>query len=86
MIYKPTFDRFLVKKLDQEKSAGGLYLPQDENSPDKTIQVEILEQGPLVPYDLVGVTVLITKYAGTEIKALSGLLIINEKDILAIVR
>jgi chaperonin GroES len=91
----PLGRRVLVKRVDsEEKTAGGIYLP--DTAKEKPQEAEVLalgvgkdDEGKDVK-DLftvkVGNKVLISKYGGTEVK-IDGedRLIINETDILGIV-
>ena len=91
----PLGRRVLVKRVDsEEKTAGGIYLP--DTAKEKPQEAEVLavgigkdDEGKDVK-DLftvkVGTKVLISKYGGTEVK-IDGedRLIINETDILGIV-
>ena len=91
----PLGRRVLVKRVDsEEKTAGGIYLP--DTAKEKPQEAEVLsvgigkdDEGKDVK-DLFtvkkGDKVLISKYGGTEVK-LDGddVLIINETDILGIV-
>ena len=91
----PLGRRVLVKRVDsEEKTAGGIYLP--DTAKEKPQEAEVLavgvgkdDEGKDVK-DLFtvkkGDKVLISKYGGTEVK-LNGddVLIINETDILGIV-
>ena len=91
---KPLGDRVVVRPLDKEQTTkSGIVLP--DTAKEKPQQGEVLAVGPgrledngeRVPMDVkVGDKVLFAKYAGTEFK-LEGeeLLILSEKDILAIV-
>jgi len=92
---KPMGQRVLVQRLEaEEKSAGGIVLP--DNAKEKPQEAEVLELGtggkdedgkPIAFTVKKGDTVLISKYGGTEIK-LNGqdVLIISENDILGIVQ
>jgi chaperonin GroES len=91
---KPLSDRVVLKKLEaEEKTSGGIVLP--DTAKEKPQQGEILAVGPGRVDDKgnrtalevkVGDKVLFAKYSGTEVK-IDGTeyLIIQEKDILAIV-
>lgn len=91
---KPLADRVVLKKLEaEEKTSGGIVLP--DTAKEKPQQGEILADGPGRVDDKgnrtalevkVGDKVLFAKYSGTEVK-IDGTeyLIIQEKDILAIV-
>jgi len=95
MKIKPMGQRVLVRRLEaEEKSAGGIVLP--DNAKEKPQEAEVLElgtggkddDGKAIPFTVKkGDTVLISKYGGTEIK-LNGhdVLIISETDILGIVQ
>ncbi len=95
MKLKPLNDRVLVKRLEsEEKTAGGLYIP--DTAKEKPSKGEVVAVGPGKTVDdgkLVAMTVkagdqvLFNKYAGTEIK-LDGVehLVMREDDILAIIQ
>lgn len=89
----PLGRRILVKRVaSEEKTAGGLYLP--DNAKEKPQEAEVLalgtgkdDEGKDVEFTVkIGDKVLISKYGGTEVK-LNGedVLIINESDVLGIV-
>ena len=91
---KPLGDRVVVKVVEQEeKTSGGILLPQ--TAKEKPQEAEVLAVGPGKQLDdgkraalevRVGDRVVFAKYAGTEIKSQGEeLLVISEKDILAIV-
>ena len=92
----PLGRRVLVKRVDsEEKTAGGIFLP--DTAKEKPQEAEVLalgkgkdDEGRDVK-DLftvkAGERVLISKYGGTEVKVGGDdLLIINETDILGIVK
>ena len=89
----PLADRVVIRSLeDAEQTRGGLFIP--DSAKEKPQQGEILAVGPgrydegkRVPMDVkVGQKVLYGKYAGTEFKVEDDeLLIVSQKDILAIV-
>ncbi len=91
---KPLNDRVLVKRLEsEEKTAGGLYIPdtaKEKPSKGQVVAVgpgKIAENGSRVAMAVKkGDEVLFNKYAGTEIK-LDGVdhLVMREEDILAII-
>ena len=95
MTLKPLNDRVLVKRLDsEEKTAGGLYIP--DTAKEKPSQGEVIavgdgklaDDGKRVPMAVkAGDRVLFNKYAGTDVK-LDGVehLVMREDDILAIVK
>ena len=91
---KPLGDRVFIKvSTPQEKTAGGLFLP--DNAQEKPQVGEIAAVGPGKRNDdgtrqtmdiNVGDKVLYSKYAGTDIKlATEEYVLLSEKDILAIV-
>ena len=76
-----------------EKTASGIYIP-DTASKEKPMQGKVLAvgkgslvDGKRVPVDVkAGETVVFAKYSGTEVKYEGKkLLILNERDILAVV-
>ena len=91
---KPLGDRVLIKALErEEKTKSGIVLPdtaKEKPQEGKVIAVgsgKTLDNGTKVALEVqVGQKVIFSKYAGTEIK-LDGeeLMILNERDILAIV-
>lgn len=89
----PLGRRILVKRVtSEEKTAGGLFLP--DTAKEKPQEAEVLalgtgkdDEGKDVSFTVkVGDKVLISKYGGTEVK-LDGedVLILNESDVLGIV-
>lgn len=91
---KPLGDRVVVKpKGRDEQTRGGIILP--DTASEKPQQGEVLSVGPgrrldngsLVALDLkVGDLVLFAKYSGTEFKHEDDdLLILNERDVLAVI-
>ena len=91
---KPLGDRVLIKALErEEKTKSGIVLPdtaKEKPQDGKVIAVgsgKTLDNGTKVALEVqVGQKVIFSKYAGTEVK-LDGeeLMILNERDILAIV-
>ncbi|HRI07694.1 MAG TPA: co-chaperone GroES [Nannocystaceae bacterium] len=94
MKVRPLNDRIVVKRMaEEEKTSGGLYIPDSAKEKPSKGQVVAVGNGKLddhgkrnAPEVKVGETVLFGKYAGTEIK-LDGVehIILREDDILAIV-
>ena len=90
----PLNDRILVKRLEsEEKTAGGLYIP--DTAKEKPSKGQVIAAGPGKMSDdgkrmelsvKKGDLVLFNKYAGTEVK-LDGVehLVMREEDILAII-
>jgi chaperonin GroES len=93
MTIRPLHDRVLVKRLqEQEKTAGGLYIP--DTAKEKPIEAKViavgsgkrLEDGTIrKPEVKAGDKVLFSKYSGTEVK-IDGEehLIMREEDLLAV--
>lgn len=89
----PLGRRILVKRVaSEEKTAGGIFLP--DNAKEKPQEAEVLslgtgkdDEGKDVQFTVkVGDKVLISKYGGTEVKVDGeDVLIINESDVLGIV-
>jgi len=88
---KPLADRVLVKRIEnEEKTAGGLYIPESAKEKAQMGRVVAVGAGRLdkdgsrVPVDVAtGQTVYFGKYAGTE--AGEDYLIIREDEILGVV-
>jgi len=94
MKIKPLYDRILVKRLEeQEKTAGGLYIPDTakEKPVEGTVLAvgngKVLEDGTVRKLDVkAGDTVLFGKYAGQEIKIDgSEYLIMREEEVLGVI-
>jgi chaperonin GroES len=93
MHIRPLHDRILAKRLaEQEKTAGGLFIP--DTAKEKPLEAEViavgngkvLEDGSLRPLEVKkGDKILIGKYTGSEVK-LDGEehIILREDDILAV--
>ena len=91
---KPLGDRVLIKALErEEKTKSGIVLPDTAKEKPQEGRVlavgsgKTLDNGTKVALEVqVGQKVIFSKYAGTEVK-LDGeeLMILNERDILAIV-
>ncbi|MCB1233509.1 MAG: co-chaperone GroES [Verrucomicrobiae bacterium] len=91
---KPLGTRVLVKRIepDEQKSEGGIFLP--DTAKEKPQEAEVLalgngknEEGEIVEFSVkVGDKVLISKYGGTEVK-IDGqeCLILSESDILGVI-
>jgi chaperonin GroES len=94
MMIRPLHDRILVKRLEeQEKTAGGLYIP--DTAKEKPVEArviavgsgKILDDGTVrKPEVKKGDKVLFAKYSGSEVK-IDGEehLILREDDLLAVV-
>ncbi|MDC7246226.1 MAG: co-chaperone GroES [Sphaerochaetaceae bacterium] len=86
MNIKPMGDRVLVKMEEiQEKTAGGIFIPQ--TAQEKTQTAEVLEIGSDESITVKkGDKVMYDKYAGTSVKANGEeFLILHMSDILAII-
>jgi len=94
MKIKPLYDRILVKRLEeQEKTAGGLYIPDTaKEKPMEALVVavgagKVQENGSLRKLEVkAGDKVLFSKYSGSDIK-IDGAehLILREDDVLAVI-
>ena len=94
MKLQPLNDRLLIKRLEsEEKTAGGLYIP--DTAKEKPSKGQVVAVGPGKVDDngnrialtvKKGDMVLFNKYAGTEVK-LDGIdhLVMCEEDVLAII-
>jgi len=90
----PLNDKIVVKRLEaEEKTAGGIVLPDTAKEKPKQGTVKALgegkrlDNGQRAPFQVkVGDRVLFTSYAGTEV-TIDGVehLIMTEEDILAVV-
>jgi chaperonin GroES len=93
MHIRPLHDRILAKRLaEQEKTAGGLFIP--DTAKEKPLEAEViavgngkvLEDGSVRALDVKkGDKILIGKYSGSEVK-LDGEehIILREDDVLAV--
>lgn len=94
MKIKPLRDKVLIKvEEEEEKTAGGIYLPDTaKEKPQRGIVVAVgdgrmTDEGKLIPISVkVGDRVIFSKYAGTEIK-LDGEkhVILSADDIYAVI-
>ena len=94
MKIRPLHDRIVAKRLaEQEKTSGGLFIPDTAKEKPLEAQVmavgdgKILENGKLQALLVhVGDKVLVGKYTGSEVK-LDGedLIVLGEDDVLAII-
>jgi chaperonin GroES len=94
MKIKPLYDRILVKRLEeQEKTAGGLYIPDTaKEKPLEALVVavgagKVQENGSLRKLEVkAGDKILFSKYSGSDIK-IDGAehLILREDDVLAVI-
>lgn len=91
---KPLFDNVLVKPLEaQQKSAGGLYLPQSAQEKPQEVEVVAVgdgirdDNGKLIPMVVkVGQKVLVKKWGGDDVKVnREEWKLIKQSDILAII-
>lgn len=95
MNLKPLGDKVIVEVLgSKDRTKGGLYLPdtaQEKPQEAKVLAVgsgKVLPNGKVVPPDIkAGDTVLFGKYSGSEVKVDGKeLLIINQDDVLAVIK
>lgn len=91
---KPLGDRVFVKvSASEEKTAGGLYLPDTAKEKPQVGEIisvgdgKLKDDGSRMAMDVkVGDKVLYSKYAGTDIKlGTDEYVLLSEKDILAVV-
>jgi chaperonin GroES len=94
MALKPLNDRIIVKALEaEEKSSGGIYLPDTAKEKPQQGKVQavgpgkLLDNGKTVPMEVkVGDVVYYARYGGTEVK-IGGdeVVILRLDDVLAVV-
>jgi chaperonin GroES len=94
MKIRPLYDRILVKRLEeQDKTAGGLYIPDSaKEKPLEALVVavgagKVQEDGSLRKLEVkTGDKILFSKYSGSDIK-IDGTehLILREDDVLAVI-
>jgi chaperonin GroES len=94
MKFKPLGDRIVIKRFEaQEKTAGGIVLPdsaRDKPQKGKVLAVgpgKLVKDGTRKPLQVkVGDTVLFTNWAGDEFKESRGdnVLLMREEDVLAV--
>jgi len=94
MKFKPLHDRVAVRRLEQERTSGGIIIP--DTAKEKPIQGEIVSvgdgsrsnDGKVIPLDVhAGDKVLFGKWSGTEVQVEGEeLLIMKESDIMGIFR
>jgi len=94
MKFRPLYDRVVVKRLEaDEKTSGGLFLPETAKEKPQTAQVvavgdgRLLESGERRAVSVkVGDHVLLSKWGGDEVKVDGeDLIILKEEEILAVV-
>ncbi len=95
MKFKPLRDRVFVKfTSEEEKTAGGLYIPDSaKEKPQRGVVIEvgpgrITDDGKRQPLEVkVGDIILFDKYSGSKVKIdEEEYLIIREEDILGIIQ
>jgi len=90
---RPLYDRILAKRVAEEtKTSGGLFIP--DNAKEKPVEAvvvsigsgRLLANGTVQPIAVkVGDTILIAKYAGSDVKLVGkDHIILREDDILAV--
>ncbi len=94
MALKPLGDRIVLQAIEaEEKSAGGIFLPdsaKEKPQQGKVIAVgpgKILDNGKITPLDIaVGDVVYYSKYGGTEVKVGNEeYIVLRQDDVLAII-
>ena len=93
MKFRPLHDRVVVRRLEQEKTSGGIIIP--DTAKEKPQEGEIIAVGPgardesgkVQPLDVkAGDRVLFGKWSGTEVKIDGEELIIRkESDVMGII-
>lgn len=92
---KPLHDRVLAQRIEEkEEVKGGIIIPDTAKEKPQQAKIlavgkgKILEDGKIIPLDVKeGDKVLISKYAGTEVKIGSDeYLILREEEILGIIQ
>lgn len=91
---RPLHDRLLVRRsTEEEKTAGGLYIPDTAKEKPQRGEVvavgsgRLTDEGKQIPLEVKkGDSILFSKYSGTELK-LDGseYLMIREEDVLGII-
>lgn len=80
---KPLFDRVLAAPISEQKSTGGIYLPQTQTERSQITQVIAVGDVKSVA---VGDKIIINKYSGAEINCGdTKQYIVKEIDILAVI-
>ncbi len=92
---KPLHDRVLAKRIEEkEEVKGGIIIPDTAKEKPQQAEVlavgkgKVLEDGKVIPLDVKkGDKILISKYAGTEVK-IDGVeyIILREDEILGIIQ
>jgi len=84
-MFKPLFDRVLVKRADElSVTKGGIYIP--DTIREKPMQGEVVAVGEDVKKVKIGDRALHAKYSGVDITLDSGkYLLIGEKDVLGLI-
>lgn len=92
---QPTADRLVVEAVEEETTASGIIIPDTANK-EKPQKGKVIAVGPgrigddneRIPMEIkVGDVVLFTKYAPSEVKVdEKDLLVLNESDVLAILK
>ena len=87
MKVRPLGERVLVKATDvEEKSAGGIYIPQGAQEKTQTGIVKAIGDDKEVIKVKVGEKIMFDKYAGTAVKIDSDeMLLMSMSDILAVI-
>ncbi len=93
MKVKPLADRIVLRPIEEDKTAGGIILP--DTAKEKSMRGEVVAVGPgrlaengerIKPEVKVGDVVIYSKYAGTEIEIdRQEYLILREGDVLAVI-
>jgi chaperonin GroES len=92
MKFKPLHDRVAVRRLEQERTAGGIIIP--DTAKEKPVEGEVVatgsgtitDSGKVIPLDInVGDRILFGKWSGTEVRVGNeDLLIMKESDVMGV--
>jgi len=92
MKFKPLHDRVAVRRLEQERTAGGIIIP--DTAKEKPVEGEVVavgsgtitDSGTTIPLDIkVGDKILFGKWSGTEVRVGDeDILIMKESDVMGV--
>lgn len=94
MKVRPLADRVLIQRVEEEEKVGSIVIP--DTAKEKPLQAKVIaagegrktDEGKVIPLEVkAGNTVLVGKYAGTEVKVEGeDYVIVREDDLLGIVK
>jgi chaperonin GroES len=92
MKFKPLHDRVAVRRLEQERTAGGIIIP--DTAKEKPVEGEVVatgsgtitDSGKIIPLHInIGDRILFGKWSGTEVRVGNeDLLIMKESDVMGV--